>query len=148
MKRVTYTVPSRLIGEQLRVLIYQHSIECYLGSIKVFESERKIAPRKGNARVIDYKHIISSLHKKPQAFRYSQIRDDILDVTGETAKTGKSTQADAARNQPTFPALIGLEASQERAEELMARAIKALGELSGDTAPLAWLAKYIIQRDH
>ena len=77
-----------------------------------------------------------------------QIRDDILDVTGETAKTGKSTQADAARNQPTFPALIGLEASQERAEELMARAIKALGELSGDTAPLAWLAKYIIQRDH
>jgi len=78
VKRVTYTVPSRLIGEQLRVLIYQHSIECYLGYIKVFESERKIAPRKGNARVIDYKHIISSLHKKPQAFRYSQIRDDIL----------------------------------------------------------------------
>lgn len=78
IKRVTYSVPARLIGEKLRVLVYQHSIECYLGSVKVFESKRVIAPKKGNARVIDYRHIIGSLHKKPQAFRYSQIRDDIL----------------------------------------------------------------------
>jgi farnesyl diphosphate synthase len=77
-----------------------------------------------------------------------QIRDDILDVTGESSKTGKPTQADAARNQPTFPALIGLEASQSRAEYLLKKALESLRVIPGDTAPLAELAHHMIQRDH
>ena len=78
LKRVTYSVPSRLIGERLRVLVYQRYIECYLGSIKVFESKRVIPVGKNRCRLINYKHIINALVKKPQAFRHSQIRDDIL----------------------------------------------------------------------
>jgi farnesyl diphosphate synthase len=77
-----------------------------------------------------------------------QICDDILDVTGETAKTGKTTQADAARNQPTFPALIGLEASQNRADALLEQATAALDVLAGDTRPLLQLAQHMIRRDH
>lgn len=77
-----------------------------------------------------------------------QIRDDILDVTGESSKTGKATQADAARNQPTFPALIGLEASQARAENLLKSALESLEVLAGDTSPLAELAHHMVQRDH
>lgn len=77
-----------------------------------------------------------------------QIRDDILDVTGETAKTGKATRADAARNQPTFPSLIGLEASQQRADGLLEQATAALGVLDGDTGPLLQLAQHMIRRDH
>ena len=77
-----------------------------------------------------------------------QIRDDILDVTGESSKTGKATQADAARNQPTFPSLIGLEASQVRAENLLVKALESLNVLPGDTSPLAELAHHMIQRDH
>ena len=40
----------------------------------------RIYPKKGKdrARSINYKHVIASLVKKPQAFRYSQIRDDLL----------------------------------------------------------------------
>ena len=30
------------------------------------------------ARCIDYRHVIASLARKPQAFRYSQLRDDLL----------------------------------------------------------------------
>jgi len=78
LKRVTYSVHSRLIGEKLRVLVYQRYIECYLGSTKVFESERLIPTGKNRCRLINYKHIINSLVKKPQAFRHSRIRDDIL----------------------------------------------------------------------
>ncbi|HET6565275.1 MAG TPA: farnesyl diphosphate synthase [Xanthomonadales bacterium] len=77
-----------------------------------------------------------------------QIRDDILDVTGESSKTGKATRADAARNQPTFPALIGLEESQNRAEKLLHQAVAALKAIPGDTSPLLQLAQLMIQRDH
>jgi farnesyl diphosphate synthase len=77
-----------------------------------------------------------------------QICDDILDVTGESSKTGKTTRADAARNQPTFPALIGLHASQQRADALLQQALDALSVIQGDTIPLQQLAKHMIRRDH
>lgn len=77
-----------------------------------------------------------------------QIRDDILDVTGESSKTGKPSHADAARSQPTFPALIGLQASEERAEHLLQQALSVLKHISGDTKPLKVLANQMIQRDH
>jgi farnesyl diphosphate synthase len=77
-----------------------------------------------------------------------QICDDILDVTGESSKTGKSTRADAARNQPTFPALIGLQASQQRADALLQQALDVLTVIPGDTIPLQQLAQHMIRRDH
>lgn len=77
-----------------------------------------------------------------------QICDDILDVTGETTKTGKTMRADAARNQPTYPALIGLEASQNRADALLEQATAALEVLDGNTNPLLQLAQHMIRRDH
>ena len=40
-----------------------------------------------------------------------QVHDDILDVTGNSDVTGKSTLADAALNKPTFPSILGLENS-------------------------------------
>lgn len=76
-----------------------------------------------------------------------QIRDDILDVTGDSEHTGKPAHADAARNQPTFPALIGIEGSIARAEALRQEAIACLRVVEGDTAPLVWLADYMIRRD-
>jgi len=76
-----------------------------------------------------------------------QIRDDILDVTGNTVNMGKSAQADAERDKPTFPSLIGLDASQKRAATLRDEALTYLEELTGDTSALAWLAEYMISRD-
>ena len=76
-----------------------------------------------------------------------QIRDDILDVTGDSFTMGKSAHADAERDKPTFPSLIGLETSQQRAGELRDLALACLNRLSGDTSILAWLAEYMISRD-
>ena len=76
-----------------------------------------------------------------------QVHDDILDVTGDSAVTGKLSQADSALNKPTFPSILGLERSRERAQALRDQAIDALSGIHGDTEALAWLATYVITRD-
>jgi hypothetical protein len=79
VKRVIYTVPSRLIGEKLRLHIYHDKIEAYLGTTYVITLPRKFSPDNNRrTRCVDYRHVIGSLERKPQAFRYSQLRDDLL----------------------------------------------------------------------
>ena len=75
-----------------------------------------------------------------------QIHDDVLDVTASSADTGKPAQADAARNKPAFPALMGIQGSRKRSAELCATAIAQLDGFPGDTSVLHWLAEYAIQR--
>jgi len=76
-----------------------------------------------------------------------QVHDDILDVTGNSYLTGKSTLVDAALNKPTFPSILGLDNSRKRARDLRDEAIFHLQHISGDTRSLAWLADYVISRD-
>jgi hypothetical protein len=79
VKRVLYTVPSRLIGERLHIRLYQDRLEAYVGQTHTLTLPRTY-PRPGESRGrrIDYRHIIRALAAKPQAFRYSQLRDDLL----------------------------------------------------------------------
>ena len=76
-----------------------------------------------------------------------QVHDDILDVTGNTAVTGKSTLADLALNKPTFPSIIGMEKSIETARDLRDEAIFHLQHINGDVSGLTWLADYVVARD-
>ena len=76
-----------------------------------------------------------------------QIHDDILDVTGNCQTTGKSTQKDAVLDKPTFPAVIGLDASRRQAERLRDEATSELQGFPGDCDTLIWLAAYAIDRD-
>jgi farnesyl diphosphate synthase len=76
-----------------------------------------------------------------------QIHDDVLDVTGNSKLTGKAMQKDATMNKPTFPAIIGLDASRRRAEDLRDQALAELDGFPADCGPLAWLAGYAIDRD-
>ena len=79
IKRTLYSVPSKLIGASLKVLLYHDKLECYVGTNKI-TTLRRVYTQNGQprARLINYKHIIDSLVKKPQAFRYSQIQQDLL----------------------------------------------------------------------
>ncbi|SFD65149.1 farnesyl-diphosphate synthase [Thiohalospira halophila DSM 15071] len=77
-----------------------------------------------------------------------QIQDDILDVVGDTATLGKTGGADAAREKPTYPALLGLEGARERARAMVDDALEALAELGDGAEPLRDLARYVIERDH
>jgi geranylgeranyl diphosphate synthase, type II len=77
-----------------------------------------------------------------------QIHDDVLDVTGDTQTLGKTSGADAARDKPTYPALLGLEGARRRASELTEEALAALSPLGESGYQLAQLARYMIERDH
>lgn len=78
IKRVTYTVPSRLIGSQLLVHIYDDHLDIFLGHEPVLTLNRIYTQGYTRARSVDYRHIIHSLAKKPNAFKCSQLRDDII----------------------------------------------------------------------
>jgi len=78
-KRVLYSVPARLVGERLRLHIFDDRIEGYIGSQLAITLPRvRVLDHNRRARCIDYRHIIDQLVRKPQAFRLSQLRDDIL----------------------------------------------------------------------
>ncbi|HEY3859497.1 MAG TPA: farnesyl diphosphate synthase [Gammaproteobacteria bacterium] len=77
-----------------------------------------------------------------------QIQDDILDVEGETTTLGKQAGADSARNKPTYPSILGLTQSKQRATELRDEAVSALAPLGEAAAPLKWLAEYIVSREN
>jgi len=76
-----------------------------------------------------------------------QIADDVLDVEGETARLGKQVGRDAELEKVTYPALLGVAASRQRALELMQQGIGSLAEFGPGAEPLRQIAAYIVSRD-
>lgn len=77
-----------------------------------------------------------------------QVQDDILDVESDTATLGKRQGADIARDKPTYPALLGLDAAKAYALELRDQALAALDGFGENAEPLRALARYIVERRH
>ena len=77
-----------------------------------------------------------------------QIQDDILDVIGDTATLGKPQGSDSARNKPTFPSIIGLEASYEKAQELHQKALQALSIFGEEADILRYISSWFVERQH
>jgi len=75
-----------------------------------------------------------------------QIQDDLLDVLGDVSTLGKATGADSARAKPTYPAVIGVQASQQRMQQLHAQALEALQPFGSRADPLRLLAQWLLQR--
>ncbi len=75
-----------------------------------------------------------------------QVIDDILDVEGTTEQLGKDAGSDLEKGKATYPALVGLEASKEKARELCDQAIQQLRKLSCDTTILEDIARFVIHR--
>jgi geranylgeranyl diphosphate synthase, type II len=76
-----------------------------------------------------------------------QIADDLLDVEGTPDKAGKRVGKDAARGKLTYPGLIGVAASRQRATELGQDAVAAAERLGPGGQPLARLARFAVERD-
>ena len=75
-----------------------------------------------------------------------QIVDDILDVTGDEAETGKPRGSDERHGKSTYVSVHGLERSRELARESHSKARHALAEAAGETAHLGQIADYILTR--
>ena len=77
-----------------------------------------------------------------------QIRDDILDIEGDTGTLGKTAGSDIARGKPTFPSILGLDAAKKQADMLRQQAHAAVEPMGKVAAPLRELADYIVLRNH
>ena len=73
-----------------------------------------------------------------------QIADDILD---EEQDADAPVDPDRAET-PSFPALIGMEASKERCQQLLQRCLHLLADFGEGADPLRWLAWFAVHRDH
>ncbi|MHB1389828.1 MAG: polyprenyl synthetase family protein [Thermoleophilia bacterium] len=75
-----------------------------------------------------------------------QIKDDILDVVGETAVLGKAAGTDERLQRRTYVSVYGLQQSEEMAAQTRDRALEALAATGGDTRDLAGITHYIHER--
>ncbi len=75
-----------------------------------------------------------------------QIRDDILDVEGDTKTLGKPQGSDIAQNKPTYPSVVGMKESERMCQELRDNALVTLQDMDEHADPLRWLADFMVQR--
>ncbi len=76
-----------------------------------------------------------------------QIIDDILDVTASSEVLGKTAGKDLLADKTTYPKLLGLDASREKALQLVRDSKAALEPWRDKAAPLLALADYVASRD-
>jgi geranylgeranyl diphosphate synthase, type II len=76
-----------------------------------------------------------------------QIVDDLLDVRGDQQSMGKRVGKDSKHSKLTFPALLGIDESQLRAQRLIDEACASLAPLSQQRVGLEALARYVLERN-
>ncbi len=76
-----------------------------------------------------------------------QVVDDILDVTADSGRLGKTAGKDAASDKPTYVSILGLEEARTLAERLRLQAHAALAPFGAAGHRLAALADFIVLRD-
>jgi hypothetical protein len=122
VKQNSYSVPSRLIGEEVKVRIYEGTLEVWYGGERQLTMERILGCNKHR---IDYRHIIWSLVRKPGAFARYKYREELFPTavfrkTYDTlAEALKGWQADVEYLQILHLAASTMEAEVESALELL-----------------------------
>lgn len=133
VRAILYSAPSRLIGHRLKVRLYSDRLDCYLSGALVLTLARGTrSPSTGRGRMLDYRHFIDALKRKPQAFKGLTFRDALFprEAYRHTWEqlTAKLTPRQACQS------MVGLLelAAKDGIEALLARRLEALlgtGEL-------------------
>ena len=123
-----YSVPSRLIGHRLRVRLYDDRLEGFQGSTLLFTLRRGRSGSSGeHGHVVDYRHVIPSLRRKPMALLNRVYRDQLFPRRA-FALAFEALLA-ALGERPACRAMVGILAlAHERACE--AELVLALQELA------------------
>lgn len=79
LRKVFYSVPSRLIGHRLRVRLHDDRLDLYLGATHLMTLPRGRAEADGkHGHVVDYRHVIHALRRKPMALMGLVYRDKLF----------------------------------------------------------------------
>lgn len=79
LRKVFYTVPSRLIGHRLRVRLYDDRLQVFIGGTELMTLPRGRAHPSGkHGHVVNYHHVIHSLRRKPGALLNLVYRDQLF----------------------------------------------------------------------
>jgi hypothetical protein len=79
LRKVFYTVPSRLVGHRLRVRLYDDHLAVLIGSTPLMTLTRGRAHSNGkHGHVVDYRHVIHALRRKPMALLNRVYRDQLF----------------------------------------------------------------------
>jgi len=79
LRKVFYTVPSRLVGHRLRVKLYDDRLELLIGATRLMTLERgRAGPNGKHGHVVDYRHVIHTLRRKPMALLNLVYRDQLF----------------------------------------------------------------------
>ncbi|MEY7999457.1 polyprenyl synthetase family protein [Clostridium sp. Mt-5] len=76
-----------------------------------------------------------------------QIKDDILDITGDTAVLGKKIKSDLNNNKTTFITTYGLNKCREMCNSITSECIDVLEKIKGDTSQLKDLTLFLLNRE-
>jgi farnesyl diphosphate synthase len=75
-----------------------------------------------------------------------QIADDLLDIEGDAAETGKPVGADAVAGKATFVSILGVERARAQAELLVGQAVAHLDPFESRAELLRQVARYVVNR--
>lgn len=79
LRKVFYTVPSRLIGHRLQVRLYDDRLELFVGGSPLLTLARGRPGASGkHGHVVDYRHVIHALRRKPMALANLVYRDQLF----------------------------------------------------------------------
>ncbi len=77
-----------------------------------------------------------------------QIKDDILDVEGDSALLGKETGSDDKENKTTMVTIFGIEKCKKMLAEMTDEAVEIAGSFGDKGAFLKWLALFLLERNY
>jgi hypothetical protein len=79
LRKVFYSVPSRLIGHRLRVRLYDDRLECFLGATPLMTLQQgRPYPSGKHGHIVDYRHVIHALRRKPMALLNLVYREQLF----------------------------------------------------------------------
>lgn len=79
VKCIPYSVPSRLVGQRLKIRVYEERIEGYLGEHRVLEAPRlRRTSADHHPRHIDFRHLLPALKRKPGALVRWRLREALF----------------------------------------------------------------------
>ena len=149
-RKVFYSVPSRLIGHRLRVRLYDDRLDLFMGSTCLMTLTRGRADANGkHDAVVDYRHVIHSLRRKPMALMglvyrdslfprdaYRQMFEHLVEQSGERAACKNMVELLCIAHDRCCEAELGAMLEQDIAEQRLPDLVAVRARFSPDPQSL------------